>query len=49
MQTQFGVDLHSYETSSFSKGLLKVKMVNIKKFGREAMINNEVSSWNNIT
>ena len=30
------------------KGLLKVKTVNTKKYGREAMTNNAVSSWNNI-
>ena len=39
---------HNYETSSSSKGLLKVKTVNTKKYGREAMINNAISSWNNI-
>ena len=39
---------HNYETSSSSKGLLKVKTVNTKKYGREAMTNNAVSSWNNI-
>ena len=39
---------HSYETSSSSEGLLKVKTVNIKKYSREAIINNAVSSWNNI-
>ena len=45
----FSSDSHNYETSSSSKGLLKVKTVNIKKYGREAMINNAISSWNNIS
>ena len=40
----FYLDSHNYETSSFSKGLLKVKTVNTKKYGRKAMINNAVSS-----
>ena len=44
----FSSDSHSYETSSSSKGLLKVKTVNTKKYGREAKTNNAVSSWNNI-
>ena len=44
----FSSDSHNYETSSFSKGLLKVKNANTKKCGREAMTNNAVSSWNNI-
>ena len=43
----FSSDSHNYETSSFSKGLLKVKNANTKKCGREAMTNNAVSSWNN--
>ena len=43
----FSSDSHSYETSS-SKDLLKVKTVNTKKYGREAMTNNAVSSWNSI-
>ena len=30
------------------KGLLKVKTVNTKKYGREAMTNNAVSSWDNV-
>ena len=38
----FSSDLYNYETS------LKVKTVNTKKYGREAMTNNVVSSWNNI-
>ena len=41
----FSSDSHNYETSSSSKGLLKVKT---KKYGRETMINNAISSWNNI-
>ena len=44
----FPSDSHNYETSSSSKGLLKVKAVNTKNYGREAMINNAISSWNNI-
>ena len=44
----FSSDSHNYETSSFSKGLLEVKTVNAKKYGREAMTNNAVSSWSNI-
>ena len=44
----FSSDSHNYETFSSSKGLLKVKTVNTKKYGREAMTNNSVSSWTNI-
>ena len=44
----FSSDSHNYETSSSSKGLLKVKTVNTKKYGREAMTNNAVLSRNNI-
>ena len=44
----FSSDSHNYETFSSSKGLLKVKTVNTKEYGREAMANNAVSSWNNI-
>ena len=44
----FSLDSHKYETSRSSRGLLKVKTVNTKKYGREAMTNNAVSSWNNI-
>ena len=44
----FASDSHNYETSSSPKSLLKVKTVNTKKYGREAMTNNAVSSWNNI-
>ena len=43
----FSSDSHNYETSSSSKGLLKVKTVNTKNYGRETMTNNAVSSWNN--
>ena len=39
----FSSDSHNYETSSYSKGLLKVKIVNTKKCGGEAMINNAIS------
>ena len=44
----FSSDSHNYETSSSSKGLLKLKTENNKKYGREAMINNAISSWNDI-
>ena len=44
----FSSDSHNYGTSSSSKGLIKVKTVNTKKYGRESMTNNAVSSWNNI-
>ena len=40
----FSSDSHSYETSSSSKGLLKLKTVYTKKYCREAMINNAISS-----
>ena len=40
----FSSDSHNYETSSSLKYLLKVKTVNTKKYGREAMINNALSS-----
>ena len=36
--------LHNYETFSCSNGLFKVKTVNTKKYDREAMKNNAVSS-----
>ena len=41
----FPSDSHNYETTSLSKGLLKVKTVNTKKYGREAMTNNAVPTW----
>ena len=44
----FSSDSPNYETFSSSKDLLKVKTVNIKKYVRKAMINNAISSWNNI-
>ena len=44
----FSSESHSYETSTTLKGLLKVKTVNTKKYGREVIINNAVSSCNNI-
>ena len=44
----FSPELHNYETSCSSKGLLKVKTVKAKKYGKEAMINNAILSWNNI-
>ena len=40
----FFSDSHNYETSSSSKGLLKVKTVKTKKYGGEAMTNNAASS-----
>ena len=43
----FSSGSHSYETSSSSKGLLKVKTVKTKKHGREVIINSAISSWNN--
>ena len=42
----FYSDSRNYEICSSSKGLLKVKTVNAKKYGREAMTNNAISSWN---
>ena len=44
----FSSDSLNCETSSSSKGLLKVKTVNTEKYGREAMTNNAILSWNNI-
>ena len=44
----FSSDSHNYETSSYSKVLLRVKTVNTKKYGREAMTNDAISSLNNI-
>ena len=44
----FSSESHNYETSSTSKGLLKVNTVKTKKYGKEAMINNAILSWNNI-
>ena len=45
----FSSDSHNYETSSSSKALLKVKTVkNTNKYGKEALTNDAVSSWNNI-
>ena len=44
----FSSDSHNYETSSSSKGLLKVKTVNTKKYDREAMRTSAISPWNNI-
>ena len=41
----FYSDSRNYETCSSSKGLLKVKTVNTKKYGREAMTNNAILSW----
>ena len=44
----FSSESHNYVTSCSSKDLLKITTVNTKKYGREAMTNNAVSSWNNI-
>ena len=44
----FSSDSHNYETSTYSKVLLRVKTVNTKKYGREAMTNDAISSLNNI-
>ena len=44
----FSSDPHNYENSSSSKGLLKPKTINTKKYVRKAMINNAISFWNNI-
>ena len=44
----FSSDCYNYETSSSSKALLKVKAANTKIYGGEDMINNAISSWNNI-
>ena len=41
----FSSDSHNYETSSYSKGMLKVKTVITKKYDRKDMKNNAVSSW----
>ena len=41
-------DSQNYETSGSSKGEIKVLTVNTKKYGREAIINNAISSWNGI-
>ena len=41
----FSSDSHNFETCRSSKGLLNARTVNIKKYGREAMINNAISSW----
>ena len=40
----FSSDCNNYETYRSLKGLLKVKTVNTKKYGRKAMINNAISS-----
>ena len=38
----FSSDSHNYETSTFSKGLLKVKTLNTKRYGREATTSNAI-------
>ena len=40
----FSSDCNNYETYRSLKGLLKVKTVNTKKYGRKAMINNAILS-----
>ena len=37
-----------YKTSCSLKGLLKVNIAYTKKYGREALINSAISSWNDI-
>ena len=44
----FSSDSHRYETSCSLKGFSKVRNVNINKYGREALINSAISSWNDI-
>ena len=44
----FSSDSHRYKTSCSLKGCLKVNIANTKKYGREALINSAVSSWNDI-
>ena len=41
----FSSDSHNYETSSYSKGMLKVKTVITKKYDRKDMKNNAISLW----
>ena len=44
----FSSDSHRYKTSCSLKGFLKVNNVNTKKYGREALVNSAISSWNDI-
>ena len=44
----FSSDSHRYEASCSLKGFLKVNNVNTKKYGREALVNSAISSWNDI-
>ena len=40
----FSSDSHMYKTSCSFKGFLKIKNINNKKYGREALINSAISS-----
>ena len=44
----FFSDSDRYETSCSSKGFLEVNIGNTKEYGREALINSAISSWNDI-
>ena len=44
----FSSDSHRYKTSCSLKGFLKVNIANTKKYGREALSNSVISSWNDI-
>ena len=44
----FFSDSHRHEIFCCSKGFLKVDIANTKKYGREALINSAISSWNDI-
>ena len=44
----FTSDSKNHETSRSSKGFLKVKALKAKAYGKEAMIDNAILSWNNI-
>ena len=44
----FSSDSHRYKTSCSLKGFLKVNIANTKKYGRGALINSAISSWNDI-
>ena len=44
----FSSDSHMYDTSCSLKGFLKVNNVNTKKYGKEALVNSAILSWNDI-
>ena len=44
----FSTDSYRCETSCSFKGFLKINNESTKKLGREALINNAISSWNEI-